>query len=92
MIFKAEIIAGCSKGECDGGCTCNAFIIQDSGFLGLLEPKDQVMADRGFKIKTDLAMKQYSLSIPPSTAKGNQMATGDVQKTSNIANVRIFVK
>ena len=50
------------------------------------------MADRGFKIKTDLAMRQCSLSIPPSAAKGNQMTALDVSKTSNIANVRIFVE
>lgn len=45
------------------------------------------MADRGFKIKTDLALKQFSLSIPPSAAKGNQMVKNDVHETSNIVNV-----
>ena len=41
-----------------GGSTSDAFIIWNSGFLDLLEPKDLAMADRGFKIKTDLVMKQ----------------------------------
>lgn len=50
------------------------------------------MADRGFKIKTDLALKQFSLSIPPSAAKGNQMVKNDVHETSNIVNVRIYVE
>ena len=50
------------------------------------------MADRGFKIKTDLAMLQCSLSIPPSAASGIQMCQSDVKKTSNIANVRIYVE
>ena len=50
------------------------------------------MADRGFKIKTDLALKQYSLNIPPSAAKGNQLVKKDVHKTSNIANIRIYVE
>ena len=53
---------------------------------------DQVMADRGFKIKTDLAAKQCTLAIPPSAAKGVQMRTKDVQTTSRIANVRIHVE
>ena len=57
-----------------------------------MEPFDQVMADRGFKIKTDLALKQCSLSIPPSAAKGSQMVKKDVHDTSNIANVRIYVE
>ena len=50
------------------------------------------MADRGFKTKTDLAVKQCALYIPPSAAKGNQMTSSDMKKASNIANVRIYVK
>ena len=45
-------------------------IVRDSGFLDLLEPFDKVMADREFRIKTDLAIKQCSLSKLPSAAKG----------------------
>ena len=67
-------------------------MVRDSGFLDLLEPFGQVMADRGFKIKTDLALKQCSLSIHPSAAKDNQMVKKrDVHDTSNIANVCIYV-
>ena len=75
-----------------GGRSSDIHIVRDSGFLDLLEPFDQVMADRGFKIKTDLALKQCSLSIPPSAAKGSQMVKKDVHDTSNIANVRIYVE
>ena len=50
------------------------------------------MADRGFKIKTDLAMKQRTLAIPPSAAKGAQMLSNDVKETSNIANGCIYVE
>ena len=75
-----------------GGRASDIHIVRDSGFLGILEPFDQVMADRGFKIKTDLTMKQCSLAIPPSAAKGTQMLSNDVKETSNIANVRIYVE
>lgn len=37
-------------------------------------------------------MYQASLSIPPSVAKGQQMLSDDVAKTSKIANVRIYVE
>ena len=67
-------------------------IVKDSGFLDLLEPFDQVMADRGFKIETDLALRQCSLSIPQSAAKGSQMVKKDVYGKSNIANVCIYVE
>ena len=66
-------------------------IVRDSGFLGILEPFDQVMADRGFKIKIDLAMKQCTLAIPPIAAKGAHMSN-DVKETPNIANVHIYVE
>ena len=75
-----------------GGRASDIHIVRNSGFLDILEPCDQVMADRGFKIKTDLAYKQCTLCIPPSAAKGAQMLVKDVKKTSNIANVRIYVE
>ena len=61
-------------------------------FLKLLEPYDQVMADRGFKIKTDFALHQCSLAIPQSEAAGVQMITEQAKETSTIANVRIYVE
>ena len=75
-----------------GGQVSDIHIVRDSGFLGILEPFDPVMADRGFKIKTELAMKQCNLAIPPSAAEGAQMLSNDVKETSNIANVRIYVE
>ena len=75
-----------------GGQVSDIHIVRDSGFLGILEPFDPVMADRGFKIKTELAMKQCNLAIPPSAAEGAQMLPNDVKETSNIANVRIYVE
>ena len=75
-----------------GSRASDIHIVRGSGFLGILEPFDQVMADKGFKIKTDLTMKQFSLAIPPSAAKGTQMLPNDVKETSNIANVCIYVE
>ena len=78
--------------ECYGGRASDKFIVTDSKFLRMLEPFDQVMADRGFKIRDDLAMHQASLAIPPSAAKDQQMLGDDVAETSKIANVRIYVE
>ena len=52
-----------------GGQIFDHFIVRDSGFLHLLEPRDQLIADWGFKTKTDLAMKDCALCIAPSLAK-----------------------
>ena len=75
-----------------GGRASDIFIVKDSGFLDILQPSDEVMADRGFKIKEELMMKICSLCIPPSKAASMQMLPGDVKKTSSIANVRIYVE
>ena len=75
-----------------GGRATDVHIVRDSGFLDLVEPYDEIMADRGFKIREDLMMKMATLCIPPSKAKSMQMLPSDVRKTSNIANVRIYVE
>ena len=75
-----------------GGRTSDAYIVRDSAFLDLLEPYDQIMADRGFKIKTDLALKQCTLAIPPRAASGCQMVSRGVKETSMVANVCICVE
>ena len=41
-------------------------------------------SDRGFKIKTDLAMKQCTLATPPSAAKGAQMLPSDVKEIKDV--------
>ena len=74
------------------GRTSDVHIVRNSNFKQFLEPHDEIMADRGFKIKTYLAMIQCSLRIPPSAAAGVQMCQSDVNKTSSIANVRIYVE
>ena len=75
-----------------GGRASDVFIVRDSGFLKLIEPYDEVMADRGFKIREDLMMSMATLCIPPSCAASMQMLPSDVRKTSSIANVRIYVE
>ena len=50
------------------------------------------MADRGFKILEDLMLFQATLAIPPSTTGKQQILGKDVQETSKIANVRIYVE
>jgi len=67
-------------------------MIPGSGFCNHLQPHDQVMADRGFKIHDLLAFYQCSLVIPPSKHNNIQMSEADVKQTSVIANVRIYVE
>ena len=77
---------------CYGGRASDIFIVRDSGFLNMIEPYDEIMADRGFKIREDLMMHMATLCIPPSCASSMQLLPHDVRETSNIANVRIYVE
>ena len=63
-----------------GGRASDILVVKDSGFLELLQAFDEVMADRGFKIKEELMIRMCTLCIPPSKAASMQMLPGDVQK------------
>ena len=78
--------------SCYGGRASHIFIVRNSGFLNMIEPYDEIMADRGFKIREDLMMHIATLCIPPSCASSMQLLPEDVRETSNIANVRIYVE
>ena len=78
--------------DCYGGRATDIFITENCGFARGLLPNDQVMADRGFKIKDHLAYYQCTLTIPPSTHSNLQMGKDDVAQTSKVANLRIFVE
>lgn len=62
------------------------------GFFKMLEPFDQIMADRGFKIREELMLYQAHLCIPPSSRVGMQMVSEQVRETSTIGNIRIYVE
>ena len=38
-----------------GGRASDIFIVRDSGFLNMIEPYDEIMVDRGFKIREDFS-------------------------------------
>ena len=66
-------------------------IVQESGFMDLIERGDDVMADRGFLIRDLLAEKGATLNIPPF-AHGKQLSVHATTKTRRIASARIHVE
>ena len=58
----------------------------------MIETYYELMADRGCKIREDLIMHMATLCIPPSCTSSMQLLPQDVTETSNIANVRIYLK
>jgi len=67
-------------------------VVRNSGFLELVKPLDQIMADRGFNIGDDLKRRGAKLIIPNFTKGKKQLGVGEVVHTRRVANVRIHVE
>ena len=74
-----------------GGRVSDRRLVIESGLLDLLEPGDNVMADKGFTIGDLLTERKCSLNIPPFK-KNNQFSVKEVFETQDIAKVRIHVE
>ena len=77
--------------ELYGGQSTDRKITNDCGILDLLQPGDNVMADRGFDIEADMPTG-VELNIPPFLNGASQLSVGQEQKTREIAAVRVHVK
>lgn len=62
------------------------------GILDLLEPNDNVMADKGFNIGDMSTSRRVSLNLPPYLSSGGQFSLKDVKETKTIAKLRIQVE
>jgi hypothetical protein len=48
-----------------GGRVSDRHMTLNSAFLDLIDPGDQIMADRGFLVKEEIMIKRGTLIIPP---------------------------
>ena len=74
------------------GRASDRYITQHSGILNLLDPGDNVMADRGFDIQDLLVSKKVTLNIPPFLSLRKQLTAQEVESTRRIVAVRIHVE
>ena len=84
------VISFISKGW--GGRVSDQFITEHSGFLNNVLSGDIILADRGFLIEESLGARGASLQIPAFTKGKDQLTASEIEKTRNIANVRIHVE
>ena len=75
-----------------GGRASDKEITSKCGFLDLVENGDQVLADRGFTINEELAVKGAVLVIPAFTKGKDQLSAGEVDRSRSISNVRIHIE
>ncbi|XP_053596483.1 uncharacterized protein LOC128668185 [Microplitis demolitor] len=75
------------KSECYGGRSSDPFITNDSNFLKLLEPGDEVMANQGFPdIKKSLDVPNAIIITPPFL-HDRHLTEEEIEETYNIASV-----
>ena len=67
-------------------------LVNRSGFLGLLQPGDEIMADHGFTIEDSLTPLGVGLNIPPFLGSRKQMDAVEVVETQQIASLQIHVE
>ena len=75
-----------------GGRTSDRHIVRNSNFLRYIDPKDQVLADRGFTVWEELILRGAELVLPPASKGKAQMTSTEVAATKKVANVRIHVE
>ena len=51
-----------------GGRASDKHIVNESGFLNLVDSGDVILADRGFTINSELLMRGAKLEIPPTSS------------------------
>ena len=94
----AKGLVGISPGGCPSlvsslyaGRVSDKKITIDCGILKLLEPGDELMADRGFDIENDIP-DRVSLNIPPFLDGQPQLSAENLATASKIASVRVHVE
>ncbi|KAF4530605.1 hypothetical protein B566_EDAN018697 [Ephemera danica] len=80
------------KSKAYGGRSSDSGITVDCGLCDLLEPGDDVMADKGFPgITTTFGEQQIVVIMPPFNHEGG-FTTDEIEQTYSIASVRIHVE
>jgi len=89
-ITPQGVISFISKGW--GGRTSDQFITENCGFLCNIIPGDVILANLGFLIEETIGACGASLYIPTFTKGKYQLPASEIEKTRNIANVRVHVE
>ena len=75
-----------------GGRVSDKKITTKSGLLDKLIPGDVVMADRGFTMADDFAMKGAKLIVPAFTKGKKQLSPCEVEQSRQMSRARIHVE
>ena len=77
---------------CWGGRVSDKELTRESGFLNLIDPGDEILANQGFLIGDELAIRGARLTIPAFTRGKSQLSREEVERSRQMAMVRIHVE
>ena len=89
-IAPQGVVSFISKGW--GGKTSDVHITEQGGFLDKLIPGYLVIADRGFRVGDQVGLYCATLQIPAFTKGQKQLSPFELEKTRQLASVRIHVE
>ena len=67
-------------------------LVRQSGLLPLLQPRDQIMADKGFVIQDLLTPLGCSVVMPSFLSSKQQFSKGELQNSKKIHNLQVRVE
>ncbi|KAK3099693.1 hypothetical protein FSP39_008144 [Pinctada imbricata] len=74
------------------GCISDVAITEHSGLIELLEPGDQIMADKGFVLDRVLTGSGVSIATPHFLCADGQFTQSQIEDNQKIASLRIHVE
>ena len=74
------------------GSTSDKEIVKKSGLLELLQPGDEIMADKGFLIQDELASVGATLTLPAFLKAHKQFSKEEAEQNKKVACLRVHVE
>ena len=74
------------------GSTSDKEIVKKSGLLELLQPGDEIMADKGFLIQDELASVGATLTLPAFLKARKQFSKEEAEQNKKVACLRVHVE
>ena len=75
-----------------GVSTSDRQIVKRSGLHALLDPGDEIMADKGFNVEDLMLLYCVTLNIPTFLKKKNRMSGATVRHDRKVSNKRVHIE
>lgn len=78
--------------EAYGGSSSDRQLVERTTLTTLCDPKDSIMADKGFNVQDIFAVRDVQINIPAFFKKNNKLSPETRQKDRKIASKRVHVE